>query len=922
MKPYALLCAAFCYAHVAFAQISSPALTAGDQFDPSVSPPAAVLGFVPGDRPARYTQVLEYSRLLAAQSPRVKLVEMGETYEHRKLQYLVFSDPMHMQNLEGIRTQNAKLSDPRAISETAAAEIAATAPAVVWVGYGIHGDEISSVDAALHVAHRLAAGTDSMTLFLLRNLVICMDPMQNPDGRERFLAQMEQWSGALQNPDAQSLHHSGTWPYGRGNHYLFDLNRDWLPLVHPETRARVQAVLQWHPQVFIDSHEMGSYDTYLFSPPREPLNPHIPANARQWWSVFAQDQARAFDRYGWSFYTREWNDDWYAGYANSWALYNDAVGILYEQAGVDGSLVKRPDGTTLHYRETVQHHIVSSLANLETAARHRRELLSRYVASRRDAMKPLPGAPRVYAWHNAANPERADLLAERLLWQGIEVHRTDRESRVRDATSAYGGTVQSVTLPAGTYLVYLDQPASRLARAILEFDPRMITSFLQEERKSLEKEKDSRLYDVTAWSLPLAYGIEAYALGTRPDVQAIAVRSIERKAGRIDGQARPYGYLLPYDDRGIGALVHLFAAGYKVRSAREPFTVEGRAYDRGALLLRANENPDSVRESLQRIAGLFGVNVHAVGTALSTKGPDLGGNDFRLLRTPRVALIGGPEINTTNFGTLWHLLDQRLRMQTTILSTSGLVTGDLRKYTVLVLPSAGAQGLERILGKSGAKRIETWIEEGGTLITVGSTSAFFADSSNRLSKVRLRHQVLKELDLFARAADLERQAGTAAIDSAALWGGTQAVDTMRVPRAGSVAEKDLAQLDERGQLFMPRGAILRVDLDEEHWLCFGAGKSVPALTFTSSAFLSRDPVRTPARYSPPSGLRLSGLLWPEARDRWAGTAYATRESKGRGQLILFAGDPTFRGFFHGTERLLLNAILLGPGWGTSGTDNE
>ena len=298
---------------------------------------------------------------------------MGETTEHRPQYYLTISDPANIAELDRIRADHMRLADPRTLTEPAAKTLAKTLPAVVWIGYGIHGDELSSVDAAMNVAYQLAAGTDTTTLLLLKNLVVCLDPMENPDGRERFLAQLQQWSGTVENTDAQSIHHSGIWPGGRGSHYLFDLNRDWFALTHPETRARVQTVVEWHPQVFIDAHEMGAYDTYLFSPPREPINPHVSPDGRAWWTVFSKDQARAFDRFGWSYYTREWNDDWYPGYANSWGHYLDAVGILYEQAGVEGTMVVRPDGTTLRYRETVHHHVVSSLANCQTAARHRED---------------------------------------------------------------------------------------------------------------------------------------------------------------------------------------------------------------------------------------------------------------------------------------------------------------------------------------------------------------------------------------------------------------------------------------------------------------------------------------------------------------------------------------------------------------------
>jgi hypothetical protein len=663
---------------------------------------------------------------------------------------------------------------------------------------------------------------------------------------------------------------------------------------------------------------MGAYDTYLFSPPQQPINHNISTNAKQWWQVFAKDQARAFDRQGWSYYTREWNDDWYPGYANSWALYTDAVGILYEQAGVEGSLVKRPDGTTLVYRETVHHHVVSSLANLGTAARHRKELLQGFYESKKMAMTPEKGEPQAFYLVPRDNPARVERLVEILLMQRIEVQKADREFTLAGAHAASGGKPEDQRLPAGTYIVQMNQPMARLARTILEFDPRMISSFLQEERKSLEKEKDSKLYDITAWSLPLAYGIEAYWSAARTQAAATAVTVIEPPRGTVEGGPGAFAYLLNYDDRGVEALTQLLQQGIKVRAAKEPFTVENHTYARGTLLIRVNENPSTLSASLKMVADSAAVVVRAVGTGLSTSGPDLGGNDFVLLQEPRILLVGGSEVETTGFGALWHLLDSRLRMRTTMMPLGALGSADLRAYNILLLPSVGdPQSVLRTLGKAGVVHLREWVEGGGTLVALGNAAGFFADTASDFSAVRMRQQVLKDLDLYKRAGELEQKLEKPLIDSAALWSGTLPVpDTVRAAKSEE-NEKDLAMQDERARLFMPRGAILRVDLDEEHWLAYGAGKSVPASVFASQALVSKYPVRTPARFAQADGLRLSGLLWPEARDRWARTAYATRESRERGQIILFSADPVFRGFFLGTERLLVNALLLGPGFGTN-----
>lgn len=888
-------------------------------YDPAVPTPESVLGFPVGRRPARYDEVVRYITTLAEQSNRVKLFEMGATAEGRKTYYCVISAPEQIARLEEVRLNNLHLADSRSLGEDDVRRLVEANPLVVWAGYAIHGNEISSVDASLQILYQLAAGTDSVTLLILRETCVCIDPMQNPDGRERFLAQMQQWNGPILNPDAQSLHHTGTWPYGRGNHYLFDLNRDWFVLTNPEMQQRVQAVVRWLPQVMIDSHEMGSSDTYLFSPPRQPLNPNISPVPHAWWSRFAADQAKAFDRYGWSYYTREWNDDWYPGYGASWPLYVGAVGILYEQAGVQGTLVKRPDGSVLTYREAVHHHVTSSLANFTTAARHRRELLADFAADRRRGAPAEPGGPRAFYLVPGNNQSRADRLVDRLLMSGIEVGRTEKEITVSSLVSPTDETRRAKKLPRGTYCVSLNQPMGRLAKALLEFDPRMNTQVLDDERKSLEKKKDSKMYDVTAWSLPLAFDVEGYWTPDVPPSEIPLLTALTRPDGRVENPDASYGYLMRcQDDREVEALCMLLCQGVRARAAQEPFMIAGQAYERGSILFRKNENGPGLLPLLDAVAESAGVMIRGVGTALATSGVDLGGNDLVLLKEPRVALLAGQEISTTNFGWIWQLLDERMKMRVTLLSPARIGSADLEKYNVMILPSGSSASLSRLLGKSGIQKIRTWLEMGGTLIAEGEGAEFVADTASGLSAVRLRQQALKDLPLYAMAVDLERKAGTPGIDSVSLWGKKKIPpDSLVATKTVSQDEKLLALQDERGRRFAPQGAILQVTLDPEHWLAFGMKPSVPVMVASSSAFLSREPVQTPARFSDAEHLRLSGLLWPEAKQRLALTAYATREGKGRGQIILFEGEPVFRGGFRGSERLFLNAILLGPGFGTA-----
>ena len=729
-----------------------------------------------------------------------------------------------MRALESIHTKIARLGDPRVVSSSEVSEIARATPAIVWIGYGIHGDEISSVDAALEVAYELAAGQGEETRAILRDLVICLDPVQNPDGRERFLAQMQQWSGALPNSDLQSMHHTGLWPGGRGNHYLFDMNRDWFLLIHPESRARIGALIKWNPQVLIDSHEMGAYDTYLFSPATEPLNPNLPQISINWWSVFARDQAAAFDRFGWSYYTREWNDEWYPGYGSAWTMYTGVVGILYEQAGVDGSIIKRPDGRVMSYAQTVEHHVVSTLANLKTAAAHREELLRDFARTRDLLARPAPGTPEAFIIVPGPNPGRTDRLVQLLIDQGIEVKIADEAITVDRARSWRETRATKKRFPAGTYVVPLRQPLGRLAKTILEFDPRMKTSFLEEEREELERRGDSKLYDVSAWSLPIMFNVEAYDTERLPSGDLRSVTRLAPSPGQVEGSTSVYGYLLDYTaDASTRALVRLLEQGLKVRAAREPFSIEGHSYGRGTLLLRGEENPPTLKEALEGVASQTGVSARSISTALATTGPDLGGNDFVLLREPRIALLGGQEVSSTSFGSLWHLLDKQLGARVTLLNSSTGAWADLRKYSVLVLPNGSPDGYERVFGKKGIAKLKDWVEQGGTLIGVAGAAAFLADTSTGFCQTRLRRQALGELGLFDRARTLEEQAQQVRLDSTALWNGTLPKEDGQTLTANDASEKERKLTDERGQLFMPRGALLRVLLESGTLACLRRG---------------------------------------------------------------------------------------------------
>lgn len=908
---------------IALSQEQEPLYKNGT-YEQNIPSPEEVLGFSLGERPVRYEEVVKYLKTLSRKTPRVKLVEAGMTHENRRLYYALVSSAENMTRLDEIKDKIATLSDPRKLkSGREAQDITSETPAIAWLMYSIHGDELSGVDAGLMMAYQLAAGTDTLSKKLRRELVVGIDPIENPDGRERFLAQMEQWRGLLPNSDAQSIQHTGVWPWGRGNHYLFDLNRDWFILSQPESRARVQALVNWHPQLVVDAHEMGSYETFLFPPPREPFNPNLSPAILKWTNTLSEEQAKAFDQYGWSYYTREWNEEWYPGYGSSLPVYHGAIGILYEQASTEGTSIKRPDGTVLTFRESVHHQFISSVANLTTLANHREEILNDFYGMKKEASAKSKSGAQAYYIVPGGNPSRANRLIGKLLMQNIEIETAEADFQVRDARSYWEAAPAAKKLPKGTFIIRLDQPLRPLINTILEFDPRMTTEFLKSERESLERGEGTRMYEVSAWSLPMAYNVEAYASSTSPGVKTKPVGELPAPIGRVTNPDPAYGFVINYsDDNAITALLKVFESGCKVRIAREPFQIEGNAFSRGSLLLRRNENPPDLPKRIAEIAQTSGAAVYGVNTARSQDGPDLGGGEFELLAPPKIAVLSGPSISLSDFGVIWYLLDHELKYPFSILNNGNFEGFDLRKYNVLILPSAsgGTETYQQMFGKKGIEKLKNWVNGGGTLIGIENGAAFLADSATGFSQVKLRRQALKEIALYEAAAEQERQIGKTKIDSLTIWEGKDST----APKAAlsKDAEKDKEDLkaleaeDQQLRLFMPRGAILKVDLDETYWLNFGVGDKVPAILYTSNAYFAKKPVETAGRFARAPGLRMSGLLWPEAKKRWENTAYATREALGNGQIILFAGEPDFRSYFYGTGRMLINSMLLGPGFGT------
>ncbi|MEN8005613.1 MAG: M14 family zinc carboxypeptidase [Candidatus Krumholzibacteriota bacterium] len=938
-------------------------------YDGSIPTQVGVTGVEPGQRPLRPDEVLAFYRALADASPRAHLLEYGRSHEGRPMVILAVSDEAAIADLDGFKQRHTELLDPRGQKLPGAADLAGT-KAVAWMAYGIHGDELSSTDAAASVAWLLVAGQDEATKKLRDKLVVLIDPCENPDGRARYLAQTLSFAHRTANPDQDDLSHRAVWPWGRGNHYLFDMNRDWFTMNQPES-ARSREIASWLPQLLVDSHEMGANASYLFPPPRHPFNPHLPPNARKWERPFSDDQARALDGRGYPYFTGEWNEEFFPGYGSSWASYHGAIGILYEMSRTTGTLVRKRNGTVRTFAQAVEHQTTSSVANLTSLADDTAAILADHVAARAQAVDD-GGSGMVRAWvfpPDAKYPGRLDAFAALLTDQGIEVMTlADGSIDAKNLMDARTGEKSGRELPTGTLLVKLDQPAGYLARVLLDPHIPMNSTFFLDEREYLEKGKGSRLYETTAWSLPLLRAIPAYWTKSVPggDWRAWAPEEKMETAALAD----PYNSVIidGDPDHAPRLLADLLQAGITVRVARKPFTIGGSEFRRGALVIRAEGNADNLTAVLEKLAAKHNAPLVPVTTARAEDGPDMGGSEYPVLVAPRVGVLTGMPVSPTGYGSIWHLLDQELDLRFSALDVGRFGTTDLSRYNVLVFPGVfGGPGMYRqVLGTGGVDRLRRWIEAGGTAIGVDGGARMLADKETGLTKARFRSQALEEFPPpvwsigAAEAQDAGRPVATgmrvdpkaddkkgdkkpepsrtSPYDVAPIFGpgalpfttgddqGTQLDEApvlldewlkeILAPGKKAPDEADRKAADQRLRRFMPQGVILRADLDEELWLNYGLGSSISVWFGGNDSMIAAPPVSVAARFPDTGRLHLGGLLWPEGAARLANTGYATREAVGRGQVILFAEHPTYRRWVVESERMFMNAVLMGPGLGT------
>jgi hypothetical protein len=853
-----------------------------EPLDPSVPSIRAVTGWDWGEDISDPEQAASYARLLAEKAPsRVRLVEYARSLEGRPLHLVVVTSAENLARVERLRGDMARLADPRAISAAEADRLIASLPAVVWIACSVHGDEASGGDAGLALAYVLAAGGSPEVKAVLERTIVIVDPVQNPDGRARFVLASRQARSPKPDPEPASAEHVQPWPGGRLSHDLFDLNRDWFALTHPETRGRVAAMLEWHPHLVADLHEMGSDMGYFFAPPAQPLNPLVTPEQSALWDLMGKANAEAFDRRGWRYWTREVFDAFYPGYGESWPFFSGALGMTYEQASTRGRVVRLRNERTLSYADAVQHHLVSSFTTCWTAATNRERFLRSWYRYRQAAVdEGGRGAARAYVLEPAGAPERATELGDLLARQGLEVFLSSGSEGV----------------PSGGVVVPLDQPLGRLARALLERHAPMGEAFEAEQERRDSRREGDEIYDLTAWSLPLVWGVPMRSLSSPPPAGSLQ-RLVPgaTRAARVSGDGR-VAYLLPWTGPAAArALGSLLQQGVVAGVATRPFVLGGRRWERGTIVLRAAENDGRLRDRLAEASAAYGTEFVGAESGYVDEGIDLGSSRVHLVEAPAVALLWDVPTSATSAGHLRHALERDLGYAVTPVRVAALGAADLSRFDVLVMPDASEQGggYAGAISEGAVRRLQAWVRDGGTLVAVGGGAEFLS-----AEKVGLL------------AARTEPRGGAAAAKPRE---GEPKPEAAKDGATPFDYQKHITPADEKPPS-VP-GAIVRVELDGEHLLASGVpGGSLDVIVNSRRIFspLKLDQGTNVGVFAPAERLLQSGFMLKASREQLPRKGYLMVQEHGRGRVVAFAEDPAVRGFTIGSMLLLANAVFLGP----------
>ncbi|HYO22473.1 MAG TPA: M14 metallopeptidase family protein [Flavisolibacter sp.] len=844
------LCLLFFLFHFtqSFSQELSYYLPDSVQYNPAIPKPKEVIYHNVGEYHVTHDRLVNYMQALAKAAPdRIKLENIGLSYEGRPQVILLITAPRNHQNLEQLRQQHVQLTDPSKSTSLNTDNM----PVVLYIGHSIHGNEPSGANASLLSAYYLAAAQGRQIDDLLNNAVILFDPSFNPDGLQRFSTWVNQHRSKNLVTDPNSREFNEVWPGGRYNHYWFDLNRDWLPAQHVESQNRLKWFHLWKPNVLTDHHEQGSNATFFFQPgvPSR-VNPLTPAKNQELTEKIAKFHAQFLDRIGSLYFTKENYDDFYYGKGSTYPDVNGAIGILFEQASSRGHAQQTSNGV-LRFPFTIKNQFTTTLSTLEAAKNLRKELLDWQREFYRSALNDAASfSTKGYVFGDASDPAKTEIFVNMLRRHQINVFHLANNTKA-EATEFKKG---------GSYVVPANQPQHRLIRGIFD--------------KTLNY-KDSIFYDITAWTMPLAFGLPYAELNAAQFNQSLLGEKVTKEktlSGSIANGKSEIGYLMEWTDFYAPAVLYeLQNAGIVTKVATNRFEMgsgaNAKKYNYGTILVPVsmqNMNSAQLYDRVKAIVEKYNINIRAIQNGSVSGGSDLGSSKFAVVSKPSIAMIVGTGVNPLDAGEIWHLLDQRFNIPMSHLEVGAFNRVDLSRYNTLIMVGGTAYN------ELNREKLRTWIQGGGTLILTEEAVSWAAQ--NGISSVTLKR-------------------GKSGVDSTKL-----------------LTYTDREQLEGAQAM---SGAIFRAEVDLSNPLAYGYTQPYVSLFKANKVYMerSRSPFATPFYYRDKP--LQSGWLSRENYDAMKNSAAVVVNASGNGKIISIADNPNLRAFWLGGTKLLMNAIFFG-----------
>ncbi len=793
--------------------------------------PSEFLGYELGTQFTRHHHVVDYYEYVAkTASDRVQLHEYGKTNEGRPLLLAYVSSVSNMQNLEHIRTEHLKSTTGEGTASKA----------IVWLSYNVHGNESVSTEASMQTIYELVTSKKSY----LENAVVIIDPCINPDGRDRYVNWYYQYKNAPNNTDPNSKEHNEGWWNGRSNHYMFDLNRDWAWLTQVESQQRLKMYNQWLPHIHVDFHEQGVDNPYYFAPAAEPFHEVITNFQRDFQVTIGKNHAKYFDANGWFYFTKEIFDLFYPSYGDTYPTYNGAIGMTYEQGGSGraGLGIITGIGDTLTLKDRIAHHHTTGLSTVEVAADNADKLTEEFKKFYRT---------KNYKYKSFVlngNADKIDALA-----QLLDQHQIQYGSGTGNTVKGFNySTGKSGSIKTGnkSLVVSTNQAKATLVKVLFEPDAKL---------------SDSLTYDITAWSLPYVYGLDALA-----SESLVNSGTYEREVASVTSlDPNAYAFLTDWnsmeDARFLAALLQ---KKVRVRRAEKPFTVNGQLYQRGSLIIMRtdNKNNKDFLNVLKEAAQKHNKSLNATRTGFVEGGIDFGSGYVQMIPNVKVAALSGDPTSTLRFGEIWHFFEQQLHYPLTVLDARYMKHVDLSKYDVLILPEG--RGYPNFLNEDILGDLKEWVTNGGKLIAMG--------------------QAIKSIDGDKGFGIKFRE---------------EKKDSTETKKLQPYAKTQREQIKDE-----ITGAIFKTKVDPTHPLAYGYGDTYFTLKLGEDGYeyLNSGTVAYIEDITKP----VAGFAGSEAQKKIGKTLVFGVENHGRGQVVYMVDNPLFRGFWENGKLFFANALFM------------